>query len=271
MRCAEHCEVVANRQVATSQFEIQLHSPIVARHAQPGQFVQMRVQDGYEPLFGRPFSVFRTFPERGDFSVIYLVRGTFTQLLAQKKPGDSVFVVGPLGNRFLVRQPAHETLHVLVAGGVGAPPLYLLAVELVQKGVPRQRVVVVNGARRHDLLVCQEHFAELGVHLWAVTEDGSLGEKGKVTDILKGFSQRGELFSGRCQLYACGPTAMLEAVAKFAQKHDLPCQVSLETVMPCGLGVCLGCAVKVRAPAGFDYKRACLDGPVFDSAEVVWE
>lgn len=271
MRCAEYCEVVANWQVATNQFEIQLHSPIVARHAQPGQFVQLRVQTGCEPLFGRPFSVFRTFPERGDFSVIYLVRGTFTQLLAQKKPGDSVFVVGPLGNRFLVRQPAQEVQHVLVAGGVGAPPMYLLAEELVQKGVPRQQVVVINGARRHDLLVCQEHFAELGVPLWAVTEDGSLGEKGRVTDILKGLNQRGELQRERCQVYACGPTAMLEAVAKFAQKHNLPCQVSVETMMPCGMGVCLGCAVKVRTPGGHDYRRACVEGPVFDAAEVMWE
>lgn len=270
MRCAEHCEVVANRPVATHQFEIEIHCPTVALHAQPGQFVQMRVQSGYEPLFSRPFSVFRRFPERGDFSVIYLVRGTFTQLLARKRPGESVFVVGPLGNRFVIPQPASGTLHVLVAGGVGAPPLYLLAEELVQIGVPRQRIVTVNGARRHDLLVCQQHFAELGVRLWTVTEDGSAGTKGKVTDVLEGLQERGELFGERCQIYTCGPTAMLEAVGAFARKHGLPCQVSVETLMPCGLGVCLGCAVKVRTPNGTDYKRACVDGPIFDAAEVVW-
>lgn len=270
MRCAEHCEVVANRPVATNQLEIEIHCPTVALHAQPGQFVQMRVQSGYEPLFSRPFSVFRKFPERGNFSVVYLVRGTFTQMLARKKPGESVFVVGPLGNRFVIAEPAGEVTHVLVAGGVGAPPLYLLAEELVQSGVLRQKVVVVNGARRHDLLVCQEHFAELGVHLWAVTEDGSLGAKGKVTDMLKRLHQHGELPDNRCQIYACGPTAMLEAVAKFAQKRGLPCQVSMETLMPCGLGVCLGCAVKVRTPEGTDYKRACVDGPIFDATEVVW-
>ncbi|GBC96862.1 Dihydroorotate dehydrogenase B (NAD(+)), electron transfer subunit [bacterium HR16] len=270
MRCAEHCEVVANRPVATNQFEIEIHCPTVALHAQPGQFVQMRVQSGYEPLFSRPFSVFRRFPERGNFSVVYLVRGAFTQMLASKKPGESVFVVGPLGNRFLVAQPANEVLHVLVAGGVGAPPLYLLAEELVQSGVPHQQVVVVNGARRQDLLICQEHFAELGVRLWTVTEDGSAGAKGKVTDVLKALHERGELSGNRCQIYTCGPTAMLEAVAKFAQKHDLPCQVSMETLMPCGMGVCLGCAVKVRTADGTDYKRACVDGPIFDAAEVVW-
>ncbi|GIV18449.1 MAG: dihydroorotate dehydrogenase B (NAD(+)), electron transfer subunit [Armatimonadota bacterium] len=271
MRCAEYCEVVANRPVATNQLEIEIHCPTVALHAQPGQFVQMRVQSGYEPLFSRPFSVFRRFPERGNFSVVYLARGTFTRMLAAKKPGETVFVVGPLGNRFSLRQPANEILHVLVAGGVGAPPLYLLAEEMVQQGIPRHRIVVVNGARRQDLLVCQEHFAELGVHLWAVTEDGSLGERGKVTDVLKSLHRRGELPHDHCQIYACGPTAMLEAVAQFAHKHHLRCQVSMETLMPCGLGVCLGCAVKVRTPQGTDYKRACVDGPIFDATEVVWK
>jgi dihydroorotate dehydrogenase electron transfer subunit len=270
MRCAEHCAVVANRPVATSQFEMEIHCPTVALYAQPGQFVQIRVQTGYEPLFSRPFSVFRRFPEQGNFSVVYLVRGTFTQLLASKKPGESVFVVGPLGNRFAVAQPAEDTTHLLVAGGVGAPPLYLLAEEMVQNGVPRDRIVVVNGARRHDLVVCQKQFADLGVQLWTVTEDGSPGERGKVTDVLQALYERGELLHDRCQVYTCGPTAMLEAVAKFACKHRLPCQVSMETLMPCGLGVCLGCAVKVRTADGTDYKRACVDGPVFDAAEVVW-
>lgn len=202
--------------------------------------------------------------------MVYLVRGTFTQLLAHKKPGDTVFVVGPLGNRFCVPQPANEILHLLVAGGVGAPPLYLLAEELVQTGISRQRIIVVNGARRHDLLVCQEHFVELGVRLLTVTEDGSAGIKGKVTDALKSLQEQDSLPVSRCQVYACGPSAMLEAVAKFARKHHLPCQVSMETMMPCGLGVCLGCAVKVHTPDGKDYRRACVDGPIFDAAEVVW-
>ncbi len=271
MRCAEYCEVVANRPVATNQFEIEIHAPNIALHSQPGQFVQVRVQSGYEPLFSRPFSVFRRFPERGNFSIVYLVRGTFTQTLAHKRPGDRVFIVGPLGNRFVVAEPRTQYTHVLVAGGVGAPPLYLLAEEMVRSGIAGTNVVVVNGARRHDLLVCQEHFAELGVRLFTVTEDGSAGAQGKVTDVLKSLHQQKSLPRERTQLYACGPTAMLEATAKFAMKHGLRCQVSMETMMPCGVGVCLGCAVKVRAGEGFDYRRACADGPIFDAAEVVWE
>lgn len=270
MRCAEYCEVVDNRPVATNQFEIEIHCPPVAVHSQPGQFVQIRVQSGYEPLFGRPFSVFRRDPERGTFAIVYLARGTFTRMLAHRKPGEKVLVVGPLGNRFAVAQPHNQTTHVLVAGGVGAPPLYLLAEELVRGGVPCEKVVVVNGARRDDLLVCHEHFGQLGVRLFGVTEDGSFGTKGKVTDVLKGLYERGQLPTSECQVYTCGPTAMLEAVAKFAQEHGLACQVSMETLMPCGLGVCLGCAVKVRTTDGYDYRRACVDGPIFDAAEVVW-
>lgn len=271
MRSAGFCEVVANRPVATNQFEIEIHNPHIARHAQPGQFVQLRVQGGYEPLFSRPFSVFRRFVERGNFSLIYLVRGAFTQMLAQKRAGDSVFVIGPLGNRFVTPSFAERYKHILVAGGVGAPPLYLLAEELVQAGVDPSSVVVVNGARRADLLVCQEHFADIGVRQLIVTEDGTLGTKGKVTDVLKHLQEKGELSPKECQIYTCGPTAMLEAVAKFAQKHRIACQVSVETMMPCGLGVCLGCAVKVRGPEGAEYKRACIDGPIFDAKEMIWE
>jgi dihydroorotate dehydrogenase electron transfer subunit len=270
MRCAGDYEVIANRPVATNQYEIEIHCPTIAHQAQPGQFVQMRVQQGYEPLFGRPFSVFRRFPERDSFSVIYLVRGVFTHLLAHKQPGDRVYLVGPLGNRFTAAEPIQEFQHVLVAGGVGAPPIYLLAEELVQKGAPPEQIVVVNGARRSDLLVCGTHFAKLGIRYEVVTEDGSIGEKGKVTDVLSRLYGSGELRQGRCHLYTCGPTAMLEAVAAFAQQHELSCQVSVETLMPCGLGVCLGCAVKVRNADGYDYKRACVDGPIFDAREVLW-
>lgn len=270
MRCAEYGEVVANRPVATGQFEIEIRCPTVAEYAQPGQFVHLRVQSGYEPLFSRPFSVFRKHPERGSFSVDYLVRGMFTQLLARLRAGDRVFVVGPLGNRFTVAQPQAERVHVLVAGGVGAPPLYLLAEELIQAGVPGANIVVINGARRHDLLVCQEQFAQLGVRVFAVTEDGSQGARGKVTDVLRRWYEEGETAHDRWQVYTCGPTAMLEAVAEFAKTHRLPCQVSMETMMPCGLGVCLGCAVRVRAANGFEYQRACVDGPIFDAAEVLW-
>lgn len=270
MRCAEYGEVVANRPVATGQFEMEIHCPTVAQYAQPGQFVHLRVQSGYEPLFSRPFSVFRKHPDRGNFSVVYLVRRTFTQLLARQQAGDRVFVVGPLGNRFTVAQPQDERVHMLVAGGVGAPPLYLLAEELTQAGVPVTNIVVINGARRHDLLVCQEHFVQLGVRAFAVTEDGSHGAKGKVTDVLRRLYEEDAPAYDRWQVYTCGPTAMLEAVADFAKAHRLPCQVSMETMMPCGLGVCLGCAVKVRTADGFEYKRACVDGPIFDAVEVLW-
>lgn len=270
MRCAQFCEVIANRPVATNQYEIEIRCPTVADNAQPGQFVQMRLPFSYNPLFSRPFSIFQRHKERQSFSIIYLVRGTFTQSLSRVQPGESVYVVGPLGNRFMHAQAPEGFMHVLVAGGVGAPPLYLLAEELLQAGVPQSNVLVVNGARRRDLLVCDEHFRTLGAQVFAATEDGSYGTCGLVTDVLTILLEQGVLLRECCHIYACGPTAMLEAVARFAQERGITCQVSVETLMPCGLGVCLGCAVKVRTANGFDYKRACVDGPIFDAAEVIW-
>src|SRR5262249_6836615 len=150
--------------------------------------------------------------------------------------------------------------HIMVAGGVGAPPLYFLAEQMRD----RSNVTVINGARTRNLLVGVNEFAELGVDLRFTTDDGSLGQKGIVTDALV---QILEEHSGPVHIYTCGPTGMLRAVADIANARNIPCQVSVETMMPCGVGVCMGCVVKIKddSEAGYSNLRSCYEGPVFQA------
>jgi dihydroorotate dehydrogenase electron transfer subunit len=243
-------------------------SPEIANAARPGQFIQIRYDETLNPYSRRPFSVFRVDPEKGTFSIVYLARGSFTQGLRTKHAGDHLSVVGPLGNAF-EPDPSPGVRHVLVAGGVGAPPLYLLAWDLVRRGL-RDRVTIINGARSRTLLVGVHEMEALGVDLRLTTDDGSVGTQGIVTERLAEVIDEGAPVT----VYTCGPTPMLRAVGTLCVERGVPCKVSVETVMPCGLGVCMGCVVKLRDASveeGFVYRRSCTDGPVFDAAEIIWE
>jgi dihydroorotate dehydrogenase electron transfer subunit len=269
MRYQLDAPILSHQQVGDCEYELTARSREIACEARPGQFLQIRYDDTLNPYSRRPFSVFRVDLERETFSIVYLARGAFTQGLRGKRPGDKLSVVGPLGNSFSV---AEETggRHVLVAGGVGAPPMYLLAWDMARRGFPLHHVTIINGARTRGLLVALHEMEALGVDLRVTTDDGSVGRHGLVTDELAA------VLAGRepMRVYACGPTAMLRAVGDECVRRGVSCQVSVETVMPCGVGVCMGCVVKIRdasSPSGFAYQRSCQDGPVFEAAEVIWE
>ena len=205
----------------------------------------------------------------GSFAVVYLVRGAFTRGMAELPVGGTVSAVGPLGGAFS-RPASAEATAVMVAGGVGAPPLYFHASELVRTGFPVDRITVINGARTASMLIAGDDFVALGVDARITTDDGSAGVRGLVTDELRRMLDAGPVSS----VCACGPTPMLRAVADVCAASSTPCQISVETLMPCGMGVCMGCVVKRRDPAsetGFSYARACHDGPVFDAQELIWE
>jgi len=155
---------------------------------------------------------------------------------------------------------------LIVGGGIGLAPLYLLAKELVKKSTVR----LFAGGRTRDDILCITEFERLGVHCYTATEDGSLGEQGFVTEAL---NRRLDGLKGRATLYACGPEGMLEAVARIAKARDLPCQVSLEGYMACGVGACLGCVAPGRdhTPQTPDYRCVCTEGPVFEASELKWE
>ncbi len=258
--------VVEHRQRATNQFELILHAPPIAETAQPGQFVMVRPLATLAPLLRRPYSILRVSPDKGVLSLFYSVQGAFTELLSLKPVGSTLQVLGPLGRGF---QPVRGVArHILVAGGFGAPPLSFLATRLVPTLEKGQRLTILSGARRRDLLVGLDEFRALGAEVFIATEDGSQGYAGRVTDLLERVLQEPLTPA----VYACGPNRMLKRVSELCLQHRVPCQVSIEAPMPCGVGACGGCAVGVPLPeGGIWYRKACVEGPVFQAEEVVWE
>ncbi len=260
--------VLAHERVIGSEFEIVLSAPEVARVAQPGQFVELLFGEHYAPLIRRPFSLFGVDREAETFRILYVARGSFTSALAEKRPGDSVSLLGPLGNPFHFvpnRRP------LLIAGGIGAPPILFLAREMCQVyGIAPQSIRVINAARTQDLLVGMVEFEALGVDLQAVTEDGSQGYRGRATDLIPEPNVEGQSWA----IYSCGPMPMLRAIGNIALKQNTPCQLSVETSMPCGVGFCYGCTIPVHdlaSPEGFRYARACVEGPVFEARDLLWK
>jgi dihydroorotate dehydrogenase electron transfer subunit len=268
--------VVAHNHIVANEYEIRFEAPAMAQVALPGQFLELLYNDSYAPLIRRPFSIYGVDRQAGTCSVLYQARGSFTSGLAQKRPGDRVSLLGPLGNPFRW-STAPGIRHILIAGGIGAPPLVFLAGELCRvhsdQGAPcRDEIIVLNGARTRELLVGLAEFGEMDVTLHALTDDGSHGRQGRVTDLLHSLLQvEGDTVIHH--LYACGPMPMLRAVGDLAIAHGVPCQISVETSMPCGIGTCNGCAIPVRDSASATDVRpalACVEGPVFDARDLVW-
>ncbi|MBI5559798.1 MAG: dihydroorotate dehydrogenase electron transfer subunit [Deltaproteobacteria bacterium] len=224
----------------------------------PGQFVMLRVSNSLDPFLRRPFGIY-------DFSgdvldILYKVVGKGTGMLSTLAPGTDVDILGPLGNGF---PPAGKGKNpIMVAGGIGIAPFYLFAGE-VKEGKPS----LFYGAKGRDEVALLKDFKSRGLKLniRVSTEDGSIGRKGLVTDILK------ERLGEDSVVYACGPAGMLKEVSNIARKRGVKCYVSLERAMACGIGVCLGCAVKTRKhPPASAYRMVCSDGPVFNGEEIDW-
>ncbi len=265
--------ILENQEVGPSSFRMRLLDPKVATAALPGQFVHVRVAPGsFDPLLRRPFSVAWADRSAGAFVILYRVVGRGTKLLAERRPGEELDMVGPLGRGFDVPPGGGDV--ALVAGGLGVAPILLLAGSLLRA---RRRFTLFAGARSRDLLVGLDLLpragpdgragtcvADPGYRVLIATEDGSLGERGTVTDVLQGALDAGDF---AC-VYACGPIGMLRNVARLAEASGARLQVSLEERMACGLGACLGCAVRKRPTRGKPgshrgYLRVCADGPVF--------
>ena len=259
-------KIVHHHQVGPLNFKMGLAFPEVARIARPGQFVMVRLPDRDLPLLRRPFSVHNLLFEGGEvigFELLYKVVGQGTEAMSEKKKGDLLDVLGPLGNGFSFSE---DLKHVfLVAGGVGVASLYALGVELSKR--PGVRLSVFLGGCSAGDILCLEGFEAMGAEIRMTTEDCTLGERGLVTlEVEKAL----ELENKPDVMYACGPTAMLKVVKEMAAVHGVRCQISLEAAMACGFGVCLGCAVE-KADSPGSYFHACTDGPVFDSRAVLFD
>ena len=251
-------EILSNQEIAPAYWRIRLSAPPSFVSAKPGQFIMVQVSDSISPLLRRPFGVFNTgTDEQPWFEMLYKVVGKGTALLASHHAGEIIDVLGPLGTGF--DQGSDDEEKLIVGGGIGLAPLYPLCKELTQKKSPVR--LFVGGRTQADIL-CLEDFKALGVDCHVATEDGSLGTKGFVT---KALEQHLDQLSGKAALYVCGPHGMLEAVARIADARQLPCQVSLENYMACGVGACLGCVVKAKPKTDDDFThvQTCTHGPNF--------
>lgn len=276
-------EIVEHHQVGPGLYWLVLAGPDIAQHARPGHFVHLVVSDTapenpcplwmqYTPLLRRPFSIAERDPIQGTFSLIYRVVGGGTHVLSTRRVGEYVDVLGPLGGTFAPLEPDRPA--VVIAGGVGVAPFFFLAQEALRTGGARLHdMTVLFGAATAGLLSGEEKFRALGIDVSLATDDGSRGFHGFVTDLLEDLLRRDP---ARCAyLYVCGPTPMMRRSAALAQEAGIPGQMSLEGIMPCGVGVCMACVVPcVRpspgaSPSGTVYERVCVSGPVFDLQEVI--
>jgi dihydroorotate dehydrogenase electron transfer subunit len=275
--------VVENVRLARDTFRVRFACPQLAQAIVPGQFVMLRLADLNDPLLGRPLALYDTWlADDGvpaGIDVVYLVVGKLTRRLAEFLTGQSLEVWGPLGNGFSPPQSTDEHL-VMVAGGIGQTPFVALAREAlglrqfargasVSNSVAR-KVTLCYGARSAEYLAGIADFEQLGVEVRISTDDGSRGHRGFVTDLLK--QVLAESPTANTRVVCCGPEPMMAAVAKITAAQQVTCQVSLETPMACGLGICFSCVAPVCDDHGdWDYKRTCVEGPVFDAREIAWD
>jgi len=271
--------VSENVPMARDTYRIRVECPPIASHIVPGQFLMMRLPGCNDPLLGRPLALYDTAVDTDGkpvgLDIVYLALGKFTRRLAKIAAGEELNIWGPLGNGF-PPEPAEHL--VMVAGGIGQTPFVALAQEYLsrrQYGQPlreiptAKQVTLCYGARSADYLAGVEDFQRIGVQVRLSTDDGSRGHHGFVTDLLQNVLNEISLAP---RVVCCGPEPMMEAVAKICVDRDVPCQVSLETPMACGIGICFTCVAKVRDETGeWDYKRTCVDGPTFDARKIVWD
>lgn len=231
--------------------KITLITPETARITEPGQFVNVRVSETHYPLLRRPFSICDASGET--ITLLFNLYGEGTRMLAHLKPGDSVNLIGPLGNGF--KSDKNIKIHIFVAGGMGVAPFPLL-----RKRVEGDVHTFIGGRSSREIIELDLPNREIA------TEDGSLGFKGNVVELLErklgGKELRDVMF------YGCGPTAMLRSLKEFCLKHKFPCQVSTECAMACGFGICQGCPIESSAEPG-NYKLVCKDGPVFNIEDII--
>ncbi|MGB9712771.1 MAG: dihydroorotate dehydrogenase electron transfer subunit [Dissulfurimicrobium sp.] len=251
-------EIKKNEKLSDDVFLMTILAPEIARAARPGQFCMLSVNGNLrsDPLLRRPLSIFDS-GDSGDISFLYKVTGRGTDILSQKKEGDSLDIIGPLGRGFRLD---HSGPRILAGGGMGVAPLHFLA-----KRLEGAFSVILGAKTKGEILPVVKTFEASAERLLITTEDGSLGEKGLVTAMLEKelcLSKKNVL------IHTCGPWPMMRAVHDLTVKFGTRCEASLEAGMACGIGACLGCAVK-KTSGG--YLHVCKDGPVTDSTEIDWE
>jgi len=257
---AENCIIIKKVPMGGDICYFELGPFSKVKSIKPGQFVHVQIPC-CNVFFRRAFSVYDVDTEAGTLGILFKMFGRGTEAMAEKKKGDRLNILGPLGNGF--RIPSKKESIILAAGGIGMPPLYMLTKTLINKGYSKEKIFFFYGAMSKSDLADTKRIKKLGVKVYLSTDDGSAGFGGFVTDAIKKELPN---INGRRRLYACGPEGMLKAANEFALDLQIPGQLSLEAPMPCGIGICLGC-IKPLVKGG--NTRVCREGPVYDIGEVV--
>ena len=237
-------------------------APALAAGAEPGQFLMVRVSETPFPLLRRPISIHAK--ENDALEIFFQVAGQGTALLAQKKEGATLDILGPFGKKFIPETPFLASPAYLVGGGRGIAPLYFLALELKKLGT---RVKVLYGGKSLIDLPIKDKFERADLEIACSTDDGSFGRHGFVTGMLEAEIRRQE----PAMLYVCGPDLMMKKTAEIAAARRIPARISLESMMGCGFGACWGCVKRIKKGGGGEWRKICEDGPAFWSDEIVWE
>lgn len=248
--------VLSNNCIQQGIYDIVLKCPEIAAMAKAGQFIELYPDNGVN-LLARPISICEICGDT--LRIVFQVVGKGTELFSQLKSGDNVRILGTCGNGYALKSGSA----LLVGGGIGVPPLYETAKQLIASG---NKVTVVLGFRSGSFLA--DEFEKLGAEVHIATDDGSEGFKGNVVDLIKAKDLKAD------NVYSCGPKIMLKFLSQYCEGQGMAVQVSMEERMACGIGACVGCVVKIKddmADDGWTYKKVCKDGPVFDSREVCWD
>jgi len=253
-------EIISNSSV-NRQFHLLKIRPLAETiEPQCGQFYMLQSCDNYDPLLKRPLSIFN-FDEKY-LQFLFRIKGKGTSYLSKVKAGDIIHLIGPLGNGYL--EPKGD--FIIVAGGIGIASLMPLLVKF------RKKAILFFGARNSNELLMVDAAYDMAINSYVSTDDGSIGYKGLITDLLTDFIKSNH-YSKELPIYCCGSIPMFKTLKSIIERHNMTCYASIEEYMACGVGACLGCVVKIKSDeeGGFSYKRVCKEGPVFNLRDLIWQ
>jgi len=253
------CKIVGKEKMIEGIYKFSIESKEIAQTAKPGNFLEIKVSDSTETFLRRPISIYNIDKVNNIVEFIFQIKGSGTKLLANKEVGESLDILGPLGNGTFSMNDYKKV--AIIGGGIGTYPLYELAKELKNNS----NVTMYMGFRNKDLVTLEEEFKRVSHKLVLTTDDGSYGEKGFSINYLKEDckNEKPDI------IFACGPLPMLKAVQEFANNEGIECEMSLEERMGCGIGACVGCAVMTKKGGQEKYEYVCKNGPVFNSKDVI--
>lgn len=255
-------KVIENKEIALKIYDMYLYCPEIAKEVREGQFINIYLERK-DLILPRPISICEIDKEKGILRIIYQIAGKGTLEMSLIPAESTIKISGPFGNGFM---PEKGKNIAVIGGGVGVPPLLALSKRLLQDN-DKNAVKVFTGFRSKDHGILEEEFKALGIENYISTDDGSQGFHGNALQCFKDSGFKADL------IYACGPSIMLQFIAKYAEEANIDAYLSFEERMACGFGTCVCCAIKIKnaSSVGYEYKKVCKDGPVFLSKEVFWD